>query len=525
MSNVDRTRTHAAVIAASAVAAEEQQPEGWRFVPDTILPGQWVPARTPTVHWGPISGKAVGGPNTVQHSSNSAETLQTWLRSNVDPGQERWQQEHCWRESIVLWRATETEEPIELMHEDFQVHVDSDWVGDLLERKNTTGVIVRRGIEERVSTTSENNVYNIYVKPMSISTCFINTEMLMIVARTHVDYVGCTLMVFHSSAMVVENDGTRKMGSRVQCNEFGDETNPRLVESGTSAKLVGTSVRLVGDDFCVVARQKQIQTRCELSVWEILVCECDDRLVIKQFRIHWGKERCPGMNSSIQMRDEMCLMNVRRKSRIWPDNRGMLFNCRFECRGHSGTMPCETRNVSWRMHTMLCKTSRFRGRRTWCWTCRGDDACQWWTCCDEEGELVTHAASEGSWRMQQITPRRRCVFLFVSPDQAGEKLMMRCHQYCGGATDSVHRQSSGYPGCAREKVVPILWGVCVCVCVPEACDVRIVIAAILKMKLVLMFGIHGWVQMMNSEDERLYTANSRAWGRPRTWMFKCECRT
>ncbi len=24
---------------------------------------------TPTVHWGPISGKAVGGPNTVQHSS------------------------------------------------------------------------------------------------------------------------------------------------------------------------------------------------------------------------------------------------------------------------------------------------------------------------------------------------------------------------------------------------------------------------------------------------------------------------
>ena len=65
------TRTHAVV---STVAAAEQQPEGWRFVPDTILPGyQWAPqlvaARTPTVHWGPISGKAVGGPNTVQHSS------------------------------------------------------------------------------------------------------------------------------------------------------------------------------------------------------------------------------------------------------------------------------------------------------------------------------------------------------------------------------------------------------------------------------------------------------------------------
>ena len=69
--NVYRTHTHAA---AAAVAAAEQQPEGWRFVPDTILPGyqwapQWVPARTPTVHWGPISGKAVGGPNIVQHSS------------------------------------------------------------------------------------------------------------------------------------------------------------------------------------------------------------------------------------------------------------------------------------------------------------------------------------------------------------------------------------------------------------------------------------------------------------------------
>ena len=71
MSNVDHQRTRAAV---SEVAAAKQQPEGWRFVPDAILPGyqwapQWVPARTPTVHWGTISGKAVGGPNTVQHSS------------------------------------------------------------------------------------------------------------------------------------------------------------------------------------------------------------------------------------------------------------------------------------------------------------------------------------------------------------------------------------------------------------------------------------------------------------------------
>ena len=36
-----------------------------------------------------------------------------------------------------------------MIHEDFQVYLDSDWVGDLLERKSKTGVIVRSGIKER----------------------------------------------------------------------------------------------------------------------------------------------------------------------------------------------------------------------------------------------------------------------------------------------------------------------------------------------------------------------------------------
>ena len=69
----------------------------------------------------------------------------------------------------------------------------------------------------------------------------------------------------------------------LKTNEPGDETSQRLVESGTSAKLVDTSVRLVGDDFCMAARQKQIQTGCELSVWKSSVCERVDRLVIKHF--------------------------------------------------------------------------------------------------------------------------------------------------------------------------------------------------------------------------------------------------
>ena len=99
-------------------------------------------------------------------------------------------------------------------------------------------------------------------------------------------------MVFHSSVKSCKNVGTRERGSRVQCDEIGDETNQRLVESGMSAKLVGTSVRLVGDDFCMVAQQKQIQTGCELSVWKSV-----DRLVIKQFP--YSPRCCPGVTNTI----------------------------------------------------------------------------------------------------------------------------------------------------------------------------------------------------------------------------------
>ena len=86
------------------------------------------------------------------------------------------------------------------------MHVDSDWVGGLLERKNTTGVIVRRGIEERVLTTSENKTtFETNCETNEYFHLFINTEMLMIAARIHVDYVECVSMVFHFSAKVVEN--------------------------------------------------------------------------------------------------------------------------------------------------------------------------------------------------------------------------------------------------------------------------------------------------------------------------------
>ena len=69
--------------------------------------------------------------------------------------------------------------------------------------------------------------------------------------------------------------------------------------------------------------------------------------------------------------------------------------------------------------------------------------------------------------------------------------MMRCRQYCGGAADSVHRQSTVDIQVVQGRWWFLLYVGPVCVCVPEACDVRIVIAAILEKKLVLMFGIHG----------------------------------
>ena len=44
MSNVDRTRTRMQQLQQLHQSQQLQQPEGWRFVPDTILPGyQWAP--------------------------------------------------------------------------------------------------------------------------------------------------------------------------------------------------------------------------------------------------------------------------------------------------------------------------------------------------------------------------------------------------------------------------------------------------------------------------------------------------
>ena len=58
-----------------------------------------------------------------------------------------------------------------------------------------TCVIVRRGIEERVLTTSENKItFETNCETNEYFHLFITAEMLMIAARTHVDYVECASM-------------------------------------------------------------------------------------------------------------------------------------------------------------------------------------------------------------------------------------------------------------------------------------------------------------------------------------------
>ena len=55
-------------------------------------------------------------------------------------------------------------------------------------------------------------------------------------------------------------------------------------------------------------------------------------------------------------------------------------------------------------------------------------------------------------------------------DQAGERLMMRCHQYCGGATDSIHRRVMDDSSCAWKTATSIVTRG---LCVVEARDVKI----------------------------------------------------
>ena len=95
----------------------QQQSRSQRVGALSLLPGyqwapQWVPARKPTVHWGPISGKAVGGPNTVQHSST--------VQKHGKHGSGALATRALATRVCCVMTGPGSEEPIELMYEDFQ---------------------------------------------------------------------------------------------------------------------------------------------------------------------------------------------------------------------------------------------------------------------------------------------------------------------------------------------------------------------------------------------------------------------
>ena len=63
---------------------------------------------------------------------------------------------------------------------------------------------MRRGTEERALTSSENKTtFETHCETDEYFHSSINAEMLMIAARTHVDYVEYTSLVFHSSARLL----------------------------------------------------------------------------------------------------------------------------------------------------------------------------------------------------------------------------------------------------------------------------------------------------------------------------------
>ena len=158
---------------------QSRQPEGWRFVPDTILPGYtgarsagrpWV-ARTQfntavqcrntanmEAELESIQGKNVGYKSTVDESllcygGLGGEEVHEVVRENFD-------EKECYDNGC---------KPLMLIMRVFEV------VDEEREKWSTRSRISvkdeARGTEERVSTTSENNVYNTFVKPLSISTC------------------------------------------------------------------------------------------------------------------------------------------------------------------------------------------------------------------------------------------------------------------------------------------------------------------------------------------------------------------
>ena len=76
--------------------------KGWRFVPDAIMSGhrrapQWVPTRTPTVHWGLNRRRALDGPfgsdsrNTANTQAKRKPLTELFVKGQCTEDREEWQ--------------------------------------------------------------------------------------------------------------------------------------------------------------------------------------------------------------------------------------------------------------------------------------------------------------------------------------------------------------------------------------------------------------------------------------------------
>ena len=94
--------------------------------------------------------------------------------------------------------------------------------------------------------------------------------------------------------------------------------------------------------------------------------------------------------------------------------------------------------------------------------------------------------------MQQTTPRRRCVLEFVSPDQADDEMssiLWKCHRFSTSTEQWRSRLCEGDGGSHFMRS-------CMCVCVPEACNVKIAGIADFEKEV----GIDVWNPGMSSKQ-------------------------
>ena len=206
---VDRTRTHAAVAAVSAIAAAEQQPEGWRFVPDTILPGyQWAPQWVPTRTHGTLGNDQREGRGWPEHSSAqqySAETRQTWQRSGGNKS--------TVDESLLCYGGHGDEEVHEVIHENFDEKECYDIgckslmlimkVFEVVEEKEEMEHEIKKSVKDEARGTKRKQRVQ-HLRETDEYSTRPSTQRCWRLPHAHMQFE-YSLMVFHSPAKVVEN--------------------------------------------------------------------------------------------------------------------------------------------------------------------------------------------------------------------------------------------------------------------------------------------------------------------------------